>query len=512
MIEALLTDISSTPQSYQNSLNGFREEVSVSGRSFTDYLERLSDANSRESRRTTHYDRPAENFTPHTENSPRSETEEVRKNVEESRSEESSSKANAEKELVVKDSEGKEVVTQNTEKGDRADDSILGGERSRDDRRADRVKLKKTEKATSGESEKLTGAHKNSETLELRGEHDGQGKESGQGEFAAKVSQGENAGRNDLSGKGISEEFNEIKNEKDKIARSIEGELKGENTDVSAGYAAETGRIPVLKETRELPVGKSEISENSGKNGIVSEGKQSISAEAPKHTIVDLRSHDGKNQKQVSSEGQRENIVVEGRFSPVSDQKLKNSVGNSSSGSEQNESRLQVMQVHLKSDSAQGTQFQDSRSTTRGDLQNQLSQQLKEQLNGEIVKRSSILVRNNGSGEIKLELKPEQLGNVRIRISLENNNIAGKIFVETSSVKEAFDQNMQHLYRAFKEHGFGDAALNVSVGDHRQRQRHGSQTELVQDNYRDTLRSAVGMGGDPVIRTGDELRLVDVMA
>ncbi len=96
-----------------------------------------------------------------------------------------------------------------------------------------------------------------------------------------------------------------------------------------------------------------------------------------------------------------------------------------------------------------------------------LMKQLEENINGKIVKQSSIILKDGGSGEIKLILKPEKLGSVRIRLSLTDKNISGQIIVDSSAVKEIFEQNLQNLVRAFKENGFDTAALNVSVGgDH----------------------------------------------
>jgi len=96
-----------------------------------------------------------------------------------------------------------------------------------------------------------------------------------------------------------------------------------------------------------------------------------------------------------------------------------------------------------------------------------LMKQLEENVNSKIVKQSSIILKDGDSGEIKLILKPEQLGSVRIRLSLTDNKLAGQIIVDSSTVKDIFEQNLQNLEKAFRENGFDTAALNVSVGgDH----------------------------------------------
>jgi flagellar hook-length control protein FliK len=93
-----------------------------------------------------------------------------------------------------------------------------------------------------------------------------------------------------------------------------------------------------------------------------------------------------------------------------------------------------------------------------------LMKQMEESINSKIVKQSSIILKDGDSGEIKLILRPEKLGSVRIRLSLTDNRIAGQIIVDSLAIKDAFEENLQNLEKAFKENGFDTAALNVSVG------------------------------------------------
>ena len=65
---------------------------------------------------------------------------------------------------------------------------------------------------------------------------------------------------------------------------------------------------------------------------------------------------------------------------------------------------------------------------------------------------------------MRLILKPESLGRVRINLNLNNDHIAGRIIVENSSVKDMFESNLQNLQNAFKSEGYASASLEVSVG------------------------------------------------
>ncbi|MFO7849188.1 MAG: flagellar hook-length control protein FliK, partial [Spirochaetia bacterium] len=126
------------------------------------------------------------------------------------------------------------------------------------------------------------------------------------------------------------------------------------------------------------------------------------------------------------------------------------------------EEKVQVLRADL---SSQAKGKSGGQSVQSGKFDSSLLRQLKEQLNGQIVKKSGIVLRNNGNGEIRLNIKPEHLGSVRIRVSLEDNHIAGKIYVENSNMKEVFEQNMNNLQRQFEENGYESASLEVSVGD-----------------------------------------------
>ncbi|RKX91870.1 MAG: hypothetical protein DRP59_06785 [Spirochaetes bacterium] len=130
-----------------------------------------------------------------------------------------------------------------------------------------------------------------------------------------------------------------------------------------------------------------------------------------------------------------------------------------------------------KSSSEQSTAAQVITLTAKGDvpLQTQFSgemepktvllNELHDTLNDKIVKQSSIILKDGDAGEIRLILKPESLGKVRIRLHMDENNLSGKIFVDNAAVKEIFEQNMFRLERAFSENGFSMGSLDVSVGD-----------------------------------------------
>jgi flagellar hook-length control protein FliK len=101
--------------------------------------------------------------------------------------------------------------------------------------------------------------------------------------------------------------------------------------------------------------------------------------------------------------------------------------------------------------------------------------QMQKALSAELVRQTRMIIRNGGNGEIHLVLKPESLGNVRVRVNIHDNNIVGKIFVDNNTVKEMVQGSLSNLYNAFKQDGFNQAMINVFVGSEKDSPREGGQ-------------------------------------
>ncbi|MDR3145957.1 MAG: flagellar hook-length control protein FliK [Treponema sp.] len=91
-----------------------------------------------------------------------------------------------------------------------------------------------------------------------------------------------------------------------------------------------------------------------------------------------------------------------------------------------------------------------------------LARELHQNLNGDIVRHASILLRDGGEGLIRLSLKPESLGNVKIRLEMAENKIAGHIIVESDDAFRAFEREIRSLEQAFRDSGFDGANLEMS--------------------------------------------------
>jgi flagellar hook-length control protein FliK len=123
---------------------------------------------------------------------------------------------------------------------------------------------------------------------------------------------------------------------------------------------------------------------------------------------------------------------------------------------------------------------------------------MREQGNAEIVRQSTVVLRNADSGEIRLVLKPESLGGVRIRVQLQDNHIAGRIVVENNSVREMFQDNLDALTRAFRESGYETGSLDVEVrdrgGNGRRRQAGTSPSGRLVRELEDSVPTVASLG------------------
>jgi flagellar hook-length control protein FliK len=96
-------------------------------------------------------------------------------------------------------------------------------------------------------------------------------------------------------------------------------------------------------------------------------------------------------------------------------------------------------------------------------LENMLARELHQNFNGDIVRHASMALRDGGEGTIKIALKPESLGNVKIRLEMTENKITGHIVVESEEALNAFRKEISSLEQAFRDSGFTNADLNLSL-------------------------------------------------
>ena len=110
----------------------------------------------------------------------------------------------------------------------------------------------------------------------------------------------------------------------------------------------------------------------------------------------------------------------------------------------------------------------------RGEPEGQLSalpRSLQERLVPELVRSAGIILRDGGEGEIRLVLRPENLGSVRIRLQLGESSLEGRIVVDNRDVKELLDANLEQLKTALRQEGYASANIDVTVSGGRGERR-----------------------------------------
>jgi flagellar hook-length control protein FliK len=95
-------------------------------------------------------------------------------------------------------------------------------------------------------------------------------------------------------------------------------------------------------------------------------------------------------------------------------------------------------------------------------FQDMLARELNQNLNNDIVRHGSILLRDGGEGLIKLSLQPDSLGNVKIRLEMAENQGPGQIMVESDEALRAFERDIHSLEQAFRDSGYEGVSFDIA--------------------------------------------------
>lgn len=87
----------------------------------------------------------------------------------------------------------------------------------------------------------------------------------------------------------------------------------------------------------------------------------------------------------------------------------------------------------------------------------------KEELFSQIVEYAKVMV-NGGGSEMEISLKPEHLGKLQLKVTIENEIVTAKFIAESQQVKEVIESNLGQLKRDLQANGMQVDTILVSVG------------------------------------------------
>lgn len=108
---------------------------------------------------------------------------------------------------------------------------------------------------------------------------------------------------------------------------------------------------------------------------------------------------------------------------------------------------------------------------------------LTDKLVDQVVQRLS-LVKLNERSEIRINLQPETLGDLKIKVSFENGILSAKLMTASYAVKESLETGLNQLRQNLNAQGFDVQNLSVSVNDNRHSEHghmHGRQNRFLKE-------------------------------
>jgi len=251
-------------------------------------------------------------------------------------------------------------------------------------------------------------------------------------------------------------------------------------TDAARKAASELAAMQKLEEASNKMDGKKERSAAEVRSSIPSFDKENDGAlyagkksgeesfnlrskqEESRGRLDELRSRSRRDRAVFEVRDLRTETTVEGAQTR-SFTAVETAVGRAHNGAPVQEITLELRLPNNNSGASQNM-AQTSWETGSGSaLENLLARELHQSFNGDIVRHASMALRDGGEGTIKIALKPESLGNVKIRLEMTENKITGHIVVESEEAMNAFRKEIASLEQAFRDSGFNSANLNLSL-------------------------------------------------
>ncbi len=112
----------------------------------------------------------------------------------------------------------------------------------------------------------------------------------------------------------------------------------------------------------------------------------------------------------------------------------------------------------------------------------------------DIINSAKLVVRDNNNSSLNFKLNPETLGNVNVKLGIEDGILKAQFLVESNEAKNSLIQNIEDLKTRLMEQGLEVGEFNVTVKDHEQRNfRQFEKPEILSFNRKKNKESEASM-------------------
>lgn len=254
-----------------------------------------------------------------------------------------------------------------------------------------------------------------------------------------------------------------LKNFEDLLTKlpSLNGEFSNLLSEMQALNDTAEGLTEAVKDT-ELMHQKQVETKESGEAISVESDSNAVDTKSAER-VSELATHDksivdsGKETgKETKSEMLKESSEATDKTAIVAEMSSTSSSNNQSSQQQSNAEANQSFTEALK--------FHGANVKTVAMKGSMASNPFEEKIMQQIIKGTSLSL-NVGKdvSEMMIKLNPKELGNVSLKISLENEQLVAKFNVENQTVKEVLESRLEDLRTALSDKGFTIEGLDVSV-------------------------------------------------
>lgn len=111
----------------------------------------------------------------------------------------------------------------------------------------------------------------------------------------------------------------------------------------------------------------------------------------------------------------------------------------------------------------------------------------------QIVKKAELVIREERP-EMRMQLEPENLGKLTLKVAVEKGLITAKFIAESHEVKQIIESNFSQLRDMLQEKGIEVESFSVSVGQEGKEFSRENNREIWQESYRTSLKKSTGYG------------------